>query len=195
MSNIRQDWCFKCTLVTDHIYDAVESALSCTICNTRKISRDSSDIQALRIEQKVANKYRAEGWTVLTKGAPDLFMFRQNSHGDLEIKFVEVKGRGDMLSPEQRIYLNTLHKYGLPAKTFWVRYKSESEGGTTYKETEKVLKNTRELERKLKESENNYTTAKTAKPEIELKWCKENKNWYEEVVIDGKTRRKYKRYV
>jgi hypothetical protein len=82
---------------------------------------------AQRVEKQVAANYAEQGWTVLCKGWPDLFMFRV-SEGKLQIRFREVKGTGDSLRPEQVTILDALHKFGLDAATFWIKTGKETPG-------------------------------------------------------------------
>ena len=82
---------------------------------------------AQRLEKQVAANYAEEGWTVLCKGWPDLFMFRV-LQGKLQIKFREVKGAGDRLRPEQLTILDALHKFGLDAATVWIKTGKETPG-------------------------------------------------------------------
>jgi VRR-NUC domain len=83
----------------------------------------------MRVEARAAQKYKAEGWSVLHRGWPDLFMYRLKN-GALELKLREVKGAGDKLRPEQALILDCFHKIGIDAGVFWEAENVETDGST-----------------------------------------------------------------
>lgn len=59
-------------------------------------------------EQSVRHELEKDGWTVHRGGYPDFLCTKEN-----ELKFVEVKGFGDVLRSKQLLVINTLRKFGL----------------------------------------------------------------------------------
>lgn len=61
----------------------------------------------------------SEGYTVLKRGCPDFFAFREVG-GVVEFCFVEVKNEStDRLSEEQITYIQALKRCGIPVKVSW----------------------------------------------------------------------------
>jgi hypothetical protein len=61
-----------------------------------------------RLERKVKEELEAEGWEVFHAGFPDFICFKGH-----ELRFVEVKGKGDKVSPIQSSVFNRLTRVGL----------------------------------------------------------------------------------
>jgi hypothetical protein len=61
----------------------------------------------------------SEGYTVLKRGCPDFFAFKEVP-GGVEFCFIEVKNEStDRLSDEQIEYIGALRKCGIPVKVTW----------------------------------------------------------------------------
>jgi pimeloyl-CoA synthetase len=62
-------------------------------------------------EKHIKEKLEEFGYELLehSKGAPDFLMIKRDENGKIKaIRFVEVKSRGDKLTPEQELYKQVL---------------------------------------------------------------------------------------
>jgi hypothetical protein len=88
-----------------------ESGTSPTITARITASNDSERAECRRLMK--------DGFTVLRRGAPDFFAFKEVD-GGMEFCFVEVKNEAtDDLSQEQEQYHEALKRCGIPVKVSW----------------------------------------------------------------------------
>ena len=59
------------------------------------------------LEQVAVNELVPLGWSIINKGWPDLFCFREGTNGT-ELMAVEVKSKADKLRPSQELVLKLL---------------------------------------------------------------------------------------
>jgi hypothetical protein len=64
-------------------------------------------------EEKVSEKFKAEGWTALRNGWPDYLLVRLDGDGKLEVKGLEIKCAGDTLSGPQLAMQTALLSAGI----------------------------------------------------------------------------------
>ena len=67
-------------------------------------------------EHSIAEKYKAEGWKVLHKGAPDFLLLKVQDQQISEIMAIEVKSPTDKLSYDQKVWRDVLRKAGVNYK-------------------------------------------------------------------------------
>ena len=67
-----------------------------------------------RREVAVKQQLEADGWRVLRNGAPDFIALKVANGEIVEMKGVEVKSRKGVLSYEQSVYKDVLHRAGIP---------------------------------------------------------------------------------
>lgn len=67
-------------------------------------------------EERVAERYRENGWKVLRGGAPDFLMLKVENEEILDVLAIEVKSHRDQLSYEQLVYKKILERAGFHYK-------------------------------------------------------------------------------
>lgn len=67
-------------------------------------------------EERVKQRYEADGWKVLRGGAPDFLMLKIDNGKIKEIMFVEVKSSKAELTDEQAVYRKALEDIGIGYK-------------------------------------------------------------------------------
>jgi hypothetical protein len=66
-----------------------------------------------REEQIAVDGMRSRGWTVLTKGWPDIFAFRKTPNGKIENSILEIKAGKDRVKKHQKEMHDALRDTGL----------------------------------------------------------------------------------
>lgn len=115
---------------------------------------------ATDFEKAVTEEYQKQGWSVLTNGWPDLFLWKEGDNGPI-VKCVEIKSKNDSLRPNQKTLLNLLSAAGIQVRIAYEGYGYGNNYGkepypffelTTEPELEKREK---ELYAKLQKEKNN----------------------------------------